>query len=160
MVSYEVDGLDCDETDAEKADEDKKDDFFLENSWKEIITNNETIPDKQRVQQEAIWELFATEISYIRDIKIIIDVSNFLLNSNLFIENKNSWIFLLFSVLWIAAKEVSEGSVLAIKYLKYYHKMEKQPSGYRNRIILNVITFCTLQSCCVSTWKNPGLDFC
>ena len=82
MVSYEVDGLDCDETDGEKIDEDKKNDFYLENSWKEIITDNETIPDKQRVQQEAIWELFATEISYIRDIKIIIDVSNFLLNPN------------------------------------------------------------------------------
>ena len=82
MVSYEVDGLDCHETDGEKIDEDKKNDFYLENSWKEIITDNETIPDKQRVQQEAIWELFATEISYIRDIKIIIDVSNFLLNPN------------------------------------------------------------------------------
>ena len=104
MVSYEVDGLDCDETDGEKADEDKKDDFFLENSWKEVITDNETIPDKQRVQQEAIWELFATEISYIRDIKIIIDVSNFLLNSNIFIDSKNRKNPRIFSVFYGSLK--------------------------------------------------------
>ena len=50
------------------------DEFALEACWKDIITEDTNMLYRRKVQQEAIWELFTTEISFIKDIKVIIDV--------------------------------------------------------------------------------------
>jgi len=75
LLHYETHGFDgLDKTDSATPQLETEDEFYLESSWKDIITETEDIVDKQRVQQEAIWELFSSEINYLRDLKIIIQV--------------------------------------------------------------------------------------
>lgn len=42
-----------------------------------IVTDWEMLPEKQRQQQNAIWELVYTEVTYLRTLKVITDVSYF-----------------------------------------------------------------------------------
>ncbi|XP_078064353.1 pleckstrin homology domain-containing family G member 6-like, partial [Mustelus asterias] len=47
----------------------------LPKSWRDIVQGHEKMSRKQAHQQEAIWELLHTEITYLRKLKIITDVS-------------------------------------------------------------------------------------
>ncbi|NXY05010.1 PKHG5 protein, partial [Pteruthius melanotis] len=47
----------------------------LEDSWQQIIQGTEALLRRQCHQQEAIWELLHTEATYIRNLKVITDVS-------------------------------------------------------------------------------------
>lgn len=81
LKDYETNGFEdeiFDATDGDSPKIEEVDEFFLETSWKDVITETENITDRQRVQQEAIWELLSTEITFIKDIKIVIDVSDFI----------------------------------------------------------------------------------
>lgn len=77
LKDYETNGFEdeiFDATDGDSPKIEEVDEFFLETSWKDVITETENITDRQRVQQEAIWELLSTEITFIKDIKIVIDI--------------------------------------------------------------------------------------
>ncbi|BFZ23935.1 hypothetical protein BsWGS_26973 [Bradybaena similaris] len=55
--------------------------FELESSWKSIVVSHESLTKKQQEHQEAVWELLLTEVSYIKQIRVIIDVfQNCLIN--------------------------------------------------------------------------------
>ena len=49
--------------------------YSLEEDWKLIVTDWERLPERQRQQQNAIWELVYTEVTYLRTLKVITDVS-------------------------------------------------------------------------------------
>ena len=72
FATYDFDGFeeddDIDETDC-------KNDFFLENAWNDIVDISDSEENKRlRIQQQSIWEIFTTEVSYIKDLEIIIKV--------------------------------------------------------------------------------------
>ncbi|XP_029436682.1 pleckstrin homology domain-containing family G member 6 [Rhinatrema bivittatum] len=46
----------------------------LENSWRDIIQGHETMSRKCSHQQEAIWELLYTELSYMKRLRVITDL--------------------------------------------------------------------------------------
>lgn len=46
----------------------------LEEDWKTIVPDWTTMPERQRQQQNAIWELVQTEVDYLRTLKVITDV--------------------------------------------------------------------------------------
>ncbi len=46
----------------------------LEEDWKHIVDDWTALSEKQRQQQNAIWELVQTEVAYIRTLKVITDV--------------------------------------------------------------------------------------
>ena len=52
----------------------------LEEDWKHIVVDWTLLTEKQRQQQNAIWELVQTEVAYIRTLKVITDVSRSLLS--------------------------------------------------------------------------------
>ncbi|XP_038629216.1 pleckstrin homology domain-containing family G member 5-like [Scyliorhinus canicula] len=45
--------------------------IHLQNSWRDIVKGHEKISRRQNHQQEAIWELLHTELTYLRKLKII-----------------------------------------------------------------------------------------
>jgi hypothetical protein len=47
----------------------------LEEDWKLIVMDWTLLPERQRQQQNAIWELVQTEVAYLRTLKVITDVS-------------------------------------------------------------------------------------
>ena len=47
----------------------------LEEDWKLIVMDWTALPERQRQQQNAIWELVQTEVAYLRTLKVITDVS-------------------------------------------------------------------------------------
>jgi hypothetical protein len=49
--------------------------FSLEEDWKLIVMDWTLLPERQRQQQNAIWELVQTEVAYLRTLKVITDVS-------------------------------------------------------------------------------------
>lgn len=53
---------------------DENDEYMLENSWKDVIDEELCPTNRQKVQQEAIWELFTTEVRYIKDLEVVIEV--------------------------------------------------------------------------------------
>ncbi|KAL1417206.1 hypothetical protein MTO96_027087 [Rhipicephalus appendiculatus] len=48
--------------------------FRLEDNWTCIVDNPESLPKRVRNQQDAIWELISTEVSYIRTLKVITEL--------------------------------------------------------------------------------------
>lgn len=48
--------------------------LFLEDHWRCIVTNWETMPKKLQNQQDAIWELLHTEVFYIKRLRVISDL--------------------------------------------------------------------------------------
>eukprot|EP00106_Octopus_bimaculoides_P009484 XP_014776926.1 PREDICTED: uncharacterized protein LOC106873908 [Octopus bimaculoides] len=44
---------------------------LLENSWRDIVRNASELPKEIRSQQEVIWELLSTEITYIESLQVI-----------------------------------------------------------------------------------------
>ncbi|XP_030044524.1 pleckstrin homology domain-containing family G member 5-like [Microcaecilia unicolor] len=46
----------------------------LESSWRDIVKGHESISRKNSHQQEAIWELLCTELSYMKKLRIITDL--------------------------------------------------------------------------------------
>ncbi|XP_025016475.1 uncharacterized protein LOC107361773 isoform X2 [Tetranychus urticae] len=48
--------------------------LFLEDHWRCIVTNWETMPKKLQNQQDAIWELLHTEVFYIKRLRVIADL--------------------------------------------------------------------------------------
>ncbi|XP_052034239.1 pleckstrin homology domain-containing family G member 5 isoform X3 [Apodemus sylvaticus] len=60
----------------EEEEEDEEDDedssgLRLEDSWRELIDGHEKLTRRQYHQQEAVWELLHTEVSYIRKLRVI-----------------------------------------------------------------------------------------
>lgn len=51
----------------------------LEEDWKLIVTDWEMLPERQRQQQSAIWELVYTEVTHLRTLKVVTDVSSSLI---------------------------------------------------------------------------------
>ncbi|KAM9445307.1 pleckstrin homology domain-containing family G member 5 isoform 2-T3 [Clarias gariepinus] len=49
-------------------------DLTLEDSWQQLLENPETLSRRQFHQQEAIWELFHTEATYIKKLKVLTDI--------------------------------------------------------------------------------------
>ncbi|KAI1885796.1 hypothetical protein AGOR_G00207480 [Albula goreensis] len=49
-------------------------DFTLEESWTHIVHSHSTMSRSQRHQQEAIWELIHTELSYIHKLTVVTDL--------------------------------------------------------------------------------------
>lgn len=47
----------------------------LEDSWRELTDGHEKLTRRQCHQQEAVWELLHTEVSYIRKLRVITNVS-------------------------------------------------------------------------------------
>uniref|UniRef100_A0A2R9BH54 Pleckstrin homology and RhoGEF domain containing G5 n=1 Tax=Pan paniscus TaxID=9597 RepID=A0A2R9BH54_PANPA len=61
----------------EEYDEDEAEDnacLRLEDSWRELIDGHEKLTRRQCHQQEAVWELLHTEASYIRKLRVIINL--------------------------------------------------------------------------------------
>ncbi|XP_064461240.1 pleckstrin homology domain-containing family G member 5-like isoform X2 [Ornithodoros turicata] len=48
--------------------------FKLEDNWRVIAENADSYPKRVRNQQDAIWELISTEVSYIRTLKVITEL--------------------------------------------------------------------------------------
>ncbi|XP_043935500.1 pleckstrin homology domain-containing family G member 5-like [Protopterus annectens] len=48
--------------------------IYLEPTWKEIVLGHEDMTRKQCHQQEAIWELLHTELTYLKKLKVITDL--------------------------------------------------------------------------------------
>ncbi|XP_029012475.1 pleckstrin homology domain-containing family G member 5 isoform X2 [Betta splendens] len=48
--------------------------LVLEDSWQTLLDNSETLTTRQSNQQEAIWELFHTEATYIKKLRVITDL--------------------------------------------------------------------------------------
>uniref|UniRef100_A0A8C5KUM0 Pleckstrin homology domain containing, family G (with RhoGef domain) member 5 n=1 Tax=Jaculus jaculus TaxID=51337 RepID=A0A8C5KUM0_JACJA len=58
----------------EEEDEDEDEDstcLRLEDTWRELIDGHEKLTRRQCHQQEAVWELLHTEVSYIRKLRVI-----------------------------------------------------------------------------------------
>ena len=53
--------------------------YSLEEDWTDIVRNSHMLSEKARSQQTALWELVETEVAYIRTLKVIQDVINFLI---------------------------------------------------------------------------------
>jgi len=51
--------------------------YRLEDDWRVIVENSELLSEKQQQQQTALWELAATEVAYIKTLKVVTDVSRF-----------------------------------------------------------------------------------
>ncbi|CAL1548551.1 unnamed protein product [Lymnaea stagnalis] len=59
----------------------KEEIFTMELSWHLLVDGDENLTKKQQEHQEAVWELLHTEVSYIKQIRVIIDVfQNCLIN--------------------------------------------------------------------------------
>ncbi|XP_047139178.1 pleckstrin homology domain-containing family G member 5 isoform X2 [Hydra vulgaris] len=48
--------------------------YFLENSWSDVISDHFYLTKKSRFQQQALWEFLSTERNYILKLKIIVEV--------------------------------------------------------------------------------------
>ncbi|XP_067005921.2 pleckstrin homology domain-containing family G member 5 isoform X2 [Anabrus simplex] len=48
--------------------------FNLEEDWQDIVAHPDELPERQRHQQTAIWELVQTEVAYIRTLKVVTDL--------------------------------------------------------------------------------------
>ncbi|XP_072036808.1 pleckstrin homology domain-containing family G member 5-like isoform X3 [Amphiura filiformis] len=46
----------------------------LEDNWRDVVSNHAELPKKVIEQQEAIWEIVHTEVTYIKNIRVIIDL--------------------------------------------------------------------------------------
>uniref|UniRef100_A0A8C5NDZ7 Pleckstrin homology domain-containing family G member 5 n=1 Tax=Gouania willdenowi TaxID=441366 RepID=A0A8C5NDZ7_GOUWI len=55
-------------------EEEEETNLFLEDSWQTLLDNVETLTRRQFHQQEAIWELLQTEMTYIKKLKVITDL--------------------------------------------------------------------------------------
>ena len=66
--------MDTDQMDG-GGEEEEEDDHYLEESWTEVITVHEGMTNREKIQQETIWELLITERNYLRKIRVIIVVS-------------------------------------------------------------------------------------
>ncbi|XP_057639508.1 pleckstrin homology domain-containing family G member 5 isoform X6 [Chionomys nivalis] len=78
--------FDHDSWEEEEEDEDEDEDnssLRLEDSWRELIDGHEKLTRRQCHQQEAVWELLHTEVSYIRKLRVIINVEVERLFSNI-----------------------------------------------------------------------------
>ena len=49
------------------------DSFELESSWRDVVSHDE-MDEREKAQQAAVWELLETEVQYIKDINVIIEV--------------------------------------------------------------------------------------
>ncbi|XP_031235464.1 pleckstrin homology domain-containing family G member 5 isoform X3 [Mastomys coucha] len=66
--------FDHDSWEEEEEDEEEDEDnsgLRLEDSWRELIDGHEKLTRRQCHQQEAVWELLHTEVSYIRKLRVI-----------------------------------------------------------------------------------------
>uniref|UniRef100_A0A0G2K8X8 Pleckstrin homology and RhoGEF domain containing G5 n=1 Tax=Rattus norvegicus TaxID=10116 RepID=A0A0G2K8X8_RAT len=65
--------FDHDSWEEEEDDEEEEDNsgLRLEDSWRELIDGHEKLTRRQCHQQEAVWELLHTEVSYIRKLRVI-----------------------------------------------------------------------------------------
>uniref|UniRef100_A0A8C6W186 Pleckstrin homology domain containing, family G (with RhoGef domain) member 5 n=1 Tax=Nannospalax galili TaxID=1026970 RepID=A0A8C6W186_NANGA len=66
--------FDHDSWEGEEEDEDEDEgnmSLRLEDSWRELIDGHEKLTRRQWHQQEAVWELLHTEVSYIRKLRVI-----------------------------------------------------------------------------------------
>ncbi|KAH0949766.1 hypothetical protein HN011_005014, partial [Eciton burchellii] len=48
--------------------------YRLEDDWRIIVENSELLSEKQQQQQTALWELAATEVAYIKTLKVVTDL--------------------------------------------------------------------------------------
>ncbi|OQR67743.1 hypothetical protein BIW11_13336 [Tropilaelaps mercedesae] len=48
--------------------------LHLEDSWRHIVDSPETLDKQLQSQQEALWELLVTEASYIRTLKVVVEL--------------------------------------------------------------------------------------
>ncbi|CAN7987000.1 unnamed protein product, partial [Ixodes hexagonus] len=48
--------------------------FRLEDNWRSLVDNPDSYPKRVRNQQDAIWELISTEVSYLRTLKVITEL--------------------------------------------------------------------------------------
>lgn len=48
--------------------------FRLEDNWRSLVDNPDSFPKRVRNQQDAIWELISTEVSYLRTLKVITEL--------------------------------------------------------------------------------------
>ncbi|XP_036317008.1 pleckstrin homology domain-containing family G member 5 isoform X6 [Pipistrellus kuhlii] len=58
----------------EEGDEEEEEDdacLWLEDSWRDLIDGHEKLTRRQCHQQEAVWELLHTEVSYIKKLRVI-----------------------------------------------------------------------------------------
>lgn len=55
----------------------------LEESWTDVITEYEGMSNRDKIQQETIWELLITERNYLRKIRVIIVVSPIIVISSI-----------------------------------------------------------------------------
>ena len=61
------------ESDGE-SDRESLQDAFLEDSWTDVINEVEGMTRREKIQQEAIWELLITERNYLRKLRVIMQV--------------------------------------------------------------------------------------
>ncbi|KAI2649510.1 Pleckstrin homology domain-containing family G member 5 [Labeo rohita] len=55
-------------------EEEEEPNLTLEDSWRELLEDPESLSRRQFQQQEAIWELFQTEATYIKKLRVITDL--------------------------------------------------------------------------------------
>uniref|UniRef100_A0A672NRL4 Pleckstrin homology and RhoGEF domain containing G5 n=1 Tax=Sinocyclocheilus grahami TaxID=75366 RepID=A0A672NRL4_SINGR len=55
-------------------EEEEEPNLTLEESWRQLLEDPESLSRRQFQQQEAIWELFQTEASYIKKLRVITDL--------------------------------------------------------------------------------------
>lgn len=49
-------------------------DYFLEESWEDVMSNNKSMTQNMRLQQQALWEFLTTERNYIKKLRIVVQV--------------------------------------------------------------------------------------
>lgn len=49
--------------------------YSLERDWRDIVKDSDLLSRKQTKQQTALWELAETEVTYIKTLKVVTDVS-------------------------------------------------------------------------------------
>ncbi|XP_061152532.1 pleckstrin homology domain-containing family G member 5 isoform X1 [Syngnathus typhle] len=60
--------------DSWEEEDEQEPDLVLEDSWRMLLDNAETLTRRQFHQQEAIWELLHTEATYIKKLRVITDL--------------------------------------------------------------------------------------
>ncbi|XP_040590796.1 pleckstrin homology domain-containing family G member 5 isoform X2 [Mesocricetus auratus] len=73
-LRFDHDSWEGEEEEEEEEDDEEEEDsanLRLEDSWRELIDGHEKLTRRQCHQQEAVWELLHTEVSYIRKLRVI-----------------------------------------------------------------------------------------
>ncbi|CAI2335912.1 unnamed protein product [Caenorhabditis sp. 36 PRJEB53466] len=108
--------------------------YKLEKDWREIVKDYQNLSEKRIKQQEAIWEIVATEHRYIKLLRYLTDLSFYLtsLQNNGFLKDvENRFVFYNFSIEPLLNHSRNTGEPLDVKFLSAgFHGIENWSRCY------------------------------